>query len=153
MSLEYSTWRDVPDLPFNGEKIAHLAFCYTGTETGTNSGVRLLFTIEHAMKWCSSNLSRGQLHGTNWSFFWTAAPTFFAVRGPTLDLTGIHDNGEWDDRIASTGATKIPLTEWGDIFRSAGITVTGDGGEVRNLPAKPVPAPAPANQLSLLEAT
>lgn len=90
VSLEYSTWRDVPDLPFNGEKIAHLAFCYTGTET-------------------ASNLSRGQLHGTNWSYFWTAAPTLLDRMVPTRGFEDLRWDRSWLRRTDADRASKVAV--------------------------------------------
>ncbi|VDG76196.1 Uncharacterised protein [Actinobaculum suis] len=116
------------------------AFLYTATAAGNNSGVRFMATVEDARKWCSSDLSRGVIHGTPWAYFWTSVPAFLECHwgeaygdlqhsttgvlrdGAILDMRQAADSGEWDERIASTGCRKIPFSEMGKLLARFGIT-------------------------------
>lgn len=51
-------------------------FLYTATETGTNSGIRFMMTRDDAMRWCSSDLSKGVFYGVEWAYFFTSVRNF-----------------------------------------------------------------------------
>lgn len=133
---------DLASTGYSGEQLAgvgrdalgNLAFLYTASEKGNSSGIRFAATIEDAQKWCSSPVSRGQLHGVRWAYFWTSAANYinchWDIKDARLDLKGFTDSGEWDERIAATGCKKIALWELPSVLSKAGI-------EVLNAPAKP----------------
>ena len=104
-----------------------MAFLYTATEKGTNSGIRFMATVEDAQKWCASPLSKGYLGGTEWAYFWTTVATFigfyWGTERPVLDISRYSDNGEWDERIAETGCKKIGLREFKKTLSPFGIEV------------------------------
>ena len=110
------------------------AFLYTITETGTATGIRFMATRDDAMRWCSSDLSHGVLHGTQWAYAWTSVANFLINRegwqpahgglpSLTLRLDEMADNGQWDERIASTGCRMIKLAAIPDLLRPLGVTV------------------------------
>lgn len=105
-----------------------IAFLYTGTESGNCSGIRFAMSIPDAQAWCSSDVSRGQLHGTRWAYFWTTAASFLTAFPPPLDLTGYVDSGEWDQRIAGLGLVKIGFAELPALLEPFGVRVVGLAG-------------------------
>ncbi len=111
----------------NRDALARIALLYTATEKGTNSGVRFaLPSIEEARIWCSSPLSRGQMHGTRWAYMYTSALNFVEChwgQGPRIVSGRIVDNGEWDERIASLGLHKISVADFPAVFEPLGVTV------------------------------
>ena len=119
------------------DALERLAFCYTATEVGNATGIKFAATVPHAKAWCSSPLSHGRVHGTRWAYFWTTALSFVLNHcGPTgvydpgavydIDLRGLRDNGEWDDRIASTGCEIIRLEDLPPILEAAGVVCHAD---------------------------
>lgn len=119
-AAEAQRWRPTADLDA-------IAFCYTGTERGNCSGIRFAMSVDDARAWCSSDVSRGVLHGTRWSYFWTTAARFLSCFPPPLDLRGYVDNGEWDDRISGLGLRKIGFGEIGSMLAPYGVDVlTGE---------------------------
>lgn len=104
-----------------------LAFLYTGTEKGNNSGIRFAMTRSDAMAWCGSDISRGVLHGTAWAYFWTSARNFidchWGLHKPKLDIRKLIDNGQWDARIASLGLRKIGFSQFREVFEPMGVEV------------------------------
>ena|GEM_PF-4584146 len=117
--------------------LEQLAFCYTATYSGNNSGIRFMLTIEEARDWCSSDISRGTLHGTRWVYCYTSVANFArhhkgdadaypdAEREgrPVIVTKGLTDNGQWDDRIASLGLTKIAIHEFAEHLTRLGVVV------------------------------
>ena len=103
------------------------AFLYTATAKGNCSGVRFAATVEHAMRWCESDVSKGVLHGTQWAYFWTAVPNFLKRWGfdeiefDAFDLSEVIDDGSWDERVASTGCKMLKRREIADLLNSAGV--------------------------------
>ncbi|MFT3877157.1 MAG: hypothetical protein QM708_12150 [Propioniciclava sp.] len=117
--------------------LRRVAFCYTVTAAGTATGIRFGATVEDAMRWCSSPLSRGVLHGTEWIYCWTSAWNYVRhYRGDSgaydtghaylLDIRGLRDNGLWDDRIASTGCKLFRLEDLPGLLRPMGVEVLAD---------------------------
>lgn len=107
--------------------LSKFAFLYTGTETGKNSGIKFMATIEDAQKWCSSPASKGVIHGTKWAYFFTSVANFigchWGTEKPILDITKLFDNGEWDERIAASGCQKIGLDEIAQVLKPLGVEV------------------------------
>lgn len=130
---------DTPELVAPGldtEALSQWAFLYTCTEKGTSTGVKFMATVPDAQAWCSSPLSRGQMHGTRWMYCWTSVLNYSRhhsgdadVYGqPTrlrVDLTGCTDDGTWDERITSTGCRMVKLDEIADVLGPLGIEVVG----------------------------
>lgn len=109
-----------------------LALLYTASIKGGSSGIKFMATTEDAQKWCSSRESRGQ----GWAYFYTTVWNFAyyhtdfagAYRTDadlTISLHKLHDNGEWDERIAATGCQKIPLDQIAPILEPLGVKCTG----------------------------
>ena len=94
------------------EGLSNFAFLFTATEKGTNSGVKFMATVEDAKKWCSSEESKGILHGTKWAYFWTS-----------VSISGLIDNGAWDEKIAASGCKKIGLNEFKAVLTPYGVEV------------------------------
>lgn len=113
----------------NWTALDEYALLYTATETGTNSGVRFMMTVEDAQRWCESPESRGFTHGTEWAYFWTRVSNFmrrndpYEQPGDTLTLARAFDNGSWDERIANAGCVKIDLDDIAGILRPLGVKV------------------------------
>lgn len=110
-----------------------LAFLYTATDAGNNSGIRFMLTRDEAEIWCSSPVSCGTLHGTRWAYFFTTVANFirhhqgdddaYGSFTPTINLQGLHDSGEWDERIADLGLTKIGFSDFADVLGPLGVEV------------------------------
>lgn len=113
----------------NENGLRQLAFLYTASEKHNNSGIRFALSVEEAMVWCESEISRGVLHGTQWAYFWTSAWNYlmrYNSDGMVIDITGLEDNGQWDARIASLGLRKISLTEFPAVLGALGVEVKND---------------------------
>lgn len=83
-------------------------------------------SVEDAMVWCQSDVSRGVLHGTRWAYFWTRSTRFIEEYGGkerVLDITGYIDDGSWDERIEVLGLTKIGFERFREVFEPLGVTV------------------------------
>ena len=100
-----------------------IAFLYTASEKGNCSGIRFALSTEEACAWCSSDVSRGVLHGTQWLYFWTKASAYVRQFGTTIDLRKAFDNGQWDDRLAALGLTKIGLDDLPKLLDPHGVKV------------------------------
>lgn len=127
--------------PTDLSSLDQYAFLYTATEKGNTTGIKMIMTVDDARKWCSSPLSRGQLHGTQWAYFWTTIANYvgyhwgviyhdvahaLSVRARedrVIDLTEMEDNGLWNEKIASTGARKLSLADLAPVFDGLGITI------------------------------
>lgn len=109
------------------EGLSNFAFLFTATEKGTNSGVKFMATVEDAKKWCSSEESKGILHGTKWAYFWTSVSNFIGCHWgagtPMLNISGLIDNGAWDEKIAASGCKKIGLNEFKAVLTPYGVEV------------------------------
>jgi len=112
----------------NGKTLADYAFLYTCTEKGNNSDIHFMMPIEDAMKWCSSNLSKGSMMGVKWAYFFTSVKNFVGcywnlAENSIIDLRKHQDNGKWDDKIMSLGLKKFNYDEMANILKPFGITV------------------------------
>lgn len=131
---------EIPDLTPNtntthDEALASWAFLYTATEKGNSTGIKFMATIEDAMRWCSSDASKGQYHGTRWSYFYTSVLNFVRHhRGDAdtygeyeylLELNGLEDNGAWDERIAASGCQMVKLDEIPAVLEPLGVKCVG----------------------------
>ncbi len=109
------------------ESLADYAFLYTGTATGSNSGIHFMMTIDDAMAWCESNLSHGVYLGNPWAYFFTSVQNFigchWGTHKPTLDFRKSKDNGKYDDKITSLGLKKYGFKEIHDILTPLGVEV------------------------------
>ena len=119
------------------DALEQLAFCYTATDSGNNSGIRFMLTLDEAQAWCSSDMSRGVMHGAKWVYCYTSVANFTrhhkgdadaypdAEREgrPLIVTKGLTDNGQWDDRIASLGLTKIAICEFAEHLTPLGVVV------------------------------
>lgn len=109
------------------DALRQLAFLYTATETGNHSGIRCMMSVEDAKAWCSSPVSRGRHYRVEWAFFWTSVANFVTCywcgREPEIDISKEFDNGEWDERMANVGVTKISLDDIADTLRPLGVKV------------------------------
>lgn len=124
---------DIADL----DALNRYAFLYTSTDKGNATGIRFMATTEDAQKWCESDLSCGVMHGSRWAYFWTAVGTYLVNRegwipgrglpNLTLPLVLEADNGQWDERIESTGCRMIRLPEIERVLRPLGVDVAYKG--------------------------
>lgn len=127
-------------------RLNDIAFLFTSTAKGNSSGIRVLMTVPDAQTWCTSPLSRGVIHGTEWAYFWTRAATWIRELGATLDITGFTDNGEWDDRFREAGVmTWTPLHRFRAVLEPLGVHVID--GTPR--PAAPAPDRPVLEQLDM----
>lgn len=114
--------------------LSQLAILYTATEKGNNSGIRFGMSVDDAMVFCESDISRGVLHGTRWAYFWTRLSSFISCYWmselPVIDLHGASDDGSWDARIAALGLVKIDIYDFDEWLRPHGV-------EVANCPYRP----------------
>jgi len=101
--------------------LAELALLYTATEKGNHSGIKFAATRKHAHAWCESSVSR----------VWTSCANFLRAYPPPLVLGRLVDNGEWDERIAAAGVTKIDLLELPGTLRPFGVECVGVPAVVR----------------------
>ena len=120
--------RAVPEVKgINRDALARYALLYTATEKGNHTDPHFMMTVEDAMAWCESSISRGNMHGTNWAYFWTSVLNFIDCywmgREPVMDISGVTDNGQWDERIASLGLRKISVNEFAQVLEPLGVTV------------------------------
>lgn len=103
------------------------AFLYTASESGNNSGIRFMMTTTEAQAWCSDAISRGMLHGTRWAYFYTTVSKFISchwgTKEPKVVIADLVDNGQWDDRIAAVGLTKISLSDFARVLTPFGVKV------------------------------
>ena len=103
------------------------ALLYTATERGNNSGIRFAMTVDDARAWCSLPESSGVLHGTRWAYFWTTVANFvrchWGPKEPKIVTAGIVDNGQWDERIAAAGLTKIDVRDFARVFGPLGLDI------------------------------
>ena len=110
------------------EGLERVAFLYTGTELGNCPGIRFAASVADAMLWCESPVSQGVLHGTRWVYFWTTARRFLEQFPPPLDIDCYVDSGDWDERIAAAGVTKIGFEDFARVFLPLGVAVVGTWG-------------------------
>lgn len=148
--------REAPRFPtgVNEAALRGLAFLYTATAAGTATGIKFMATIEHAQLWCETPISKGRHYDTEWAYFWTSTWHFInnysgereAYGGPlvyTLDLSRCEDNGEWDERIASTGCHKISLPDIPGILQPLGVCVIPPEGHASHVNATRQPPSRP----------
>ena len=120
-------------------QLHNLALLYTATEEGNNSGIRFMMSRDHAMAWCSSPVSSGILHGTQWAYHWTSVANFIACHWgtgtPQIIIDGLKDDGSWDERIAGLGLTKISFPDFRAALEPLGVAVVNSRAGV-NLAAR-----------------
>lgn len=114
------------------QRLRDYAFLYTGTAKGNYSGIRFMLTTEQAKQWCSSDISCGVLYGTEWAYFFTTVWQFIEVYGQPIDLSGLKDNGQWDERLKMLGLEKIALDEIAGVLGAYGVDVVGNPHVDRN---------------------
>ena len=117
------------------ETLDRYAFLYTATDKGHATGIKSMATREDAIRWCSSPVSRGMIHGSHWAYFWTSVLNFvrhhtgdaeiYGEHAYQLNLNGLVDNGEWDERIAAAGCKMIKHHEIAAVLEPLGVTVHG----------------------------
>ncbi len=108
--------------------LSDYAFLYTAGRAGRNRGIRFMMTLEDAQAWCESDLSKGNMHGNPWAYFFTSVENFCnchwgQLKGATLDLRKLIDNGMWDEKISSLGLKKYDKKEIKQILEPLGIEV------------------------------
>lgn len=123
--------------PEAGEELRKWAFLYTSTEHvgGNNKStiIRFMMTVEDAMKWCESDLSKGVMYGGKWAYFWTSVYNFTFCRwGDSKVVLDAHaDNGTFDERIKSLGLRKYSIAEIPGILRPLGVECEIKGSKER----------------------
>ena len=115
-------------ISISGKSLSDWCFLYTAGAAGRNSGIRFMMKINDAQAWCESDLSHGVLHGNRWAYFYTSVENFCychwgQLKGATLDLRKLTDNGEWDDKIAGLGLVKYGKKDIKRILSEYGIEV------------------------------
>lgn len=119
--------RDVQTPSIDREALRGIALLYTASEKGNNSGVRFAMSVDDACVWCSSEMSKGVLHGTHWAYFWTSALNFiecyWGTAIPVFDFSNETDNRLWDERIASLGLHKFSFDDMPAVFEPLGVKI------------------------------
>lgn len=128
------------------DRLQDYAFLYTGTEKGNYSGIRFMLTTDQAKQWCSSGISRGVFYGTEWAYFFTTVRQFIDVYGQPIDLSGLNDNGQWDERLESLGLEKIALDEIPGVLVKYGVEAVGCPHVERTMAATMPDAPLRATR-------
>ncbi len=109
------------------DALANYAILYTATETGKNSGIHYVMTLDDAQKWCSSDVSRGQYMGNKWAYFWTSIANYLTCvwmgESDELDLSTLTDGGSWDNKLDAVGVKKIPVETLPELFAPYGVKV------------------------------
>lgn len=117
--------KDKPNIDFDA--LANYAILYTATETGKNSGIHYVMTLDDAQKWCSSDVSRGQYMGDQWAYFWTSISNYLTCvwmgESDELDLSMLTDDGSWNAKLDAVGVKKIPVETLPELFASYGVKV------------------------------
>lgn len=108
--------------------LSELAFLYTATATGKNSGIHFMMSRDDAVTWCESDLSHGTYLGHPWAYFWTSIENFCnchwgQLKNAELDLRKVRDNGKYDEIIESLGLVKYGKHEMKKILALYGIRV------------------------------
>ncbi|MCD8383274.1 MAG: hypothetical protein LUC39_02935 [Clostridiales bacterium] len=114
--------------PPGGKTLSDWAFLYTAGRAGHNTGIRFMMSREDAVAWCESDLSHGNVHGNPWAYFFTSVENFCnchwgQLKGVTLDLRKLTDNGQWDEKISGLGLTKYGKGDIRKILEPYGIRV------------------------------
>lgn len=119
-----------PEVPvIDVDALENLAFLYTATATGSNSGIRFMASVEDAKKWCSSDVSKGAHYDAEWHYQWTSVLNFiqrdegYVGVKPVIDISGLVDNGSWDSRIEATGCRKVDLRDFRKVLEPLGVEV------------------------------
>lgn len=119
-----------PEVPvIDVDALKNLAFLYTATATGSNSGIRFMASVEDAKKWCSSDVSKGAHYDAEWHYQWTSVLNFiqrdegYVGVKPVIDISGLVDNGSWDSRIEATGCRKVDLRDFRKVLEPLGVEV------------------------------
>jgi hypothetical protein len=120
------------------EKLKSLAFLYTSTEKGNNSGIRFMMSLDDAETFCSDKRTQGVLHGTRWAYFFTSVYNFLhahdcygdnahssaRVHKGYLNLKGCtEDKGTFDHIIEDLRLKKINISEFGKTLEPLGIEI------------------------------
>lgn len=106
------------------DRLSEYAFLYTCTEKGNNSDIHFMMSMEDAIKFCESDISKGQIHGNHWAYFFTSVKNFVSCPwGGKVDLRKMSDNGNWDKKIEGLGLKKYSIHEIPKILEPLGVTV------------------------------
>lgn len=113
-----------------------LAFLYTATEKGNNSGIRFMMSLDDAMAFCEHPKSSGVLHGTHWAYYFTSVYNFLhahddyagiehagaRVHEKFLNLKGAtEDKGTFDWLIEEMHLHKINISEIPKVLEPLGV--------------------------------
>lgn len=141
MNEQLSLFDDIPQEDTlktidNEEPLKNIAFLYTATECGNNSGIRFMMNINDAMKFCEHPKSQGVLHGTHWAFFFTSVYNFLhshddygdkshansRIKKYSINLKGcIEDKGTYDWLIDELGIKKINVSDIPKVLLKYGV--------------------------------
>ena len=126
-----------------------LAFLYTATAKGHNSGIHFCMPIEDARRFCSDPRTQGVYCGTPWAYFYTSANNFFNCHWggqAQKNLEKWTDNGKYDNLMHDIGCRKIEYDEVCDMLRAFGL-LEADGKPKRHI----AQTTNQTNQLSLFQ--
>jgi len=120
------------------EELDNYALLFTSSIKGGHSGYHFAMTVTDAMKFCSSDKSKGKYMGSEWAYHWTRVTTYLIEEEPHFDIRKWKDNNKYDKIIADLGLTKIGLAQFAATFTPLGIeVVTADGYHQPAKPARP----------------
>lgn len=129
----------LPKTQGHDSELKQLAFLYTATECGNNSGIRFMMSISDAQIFCEHPKSSGVLHGTHWAYFFTSVYNYLhahddygdnvhgaaRIHGYELNLKGVADDkGTFDHLIEELGLKKINISEFSKVLGTLGVRVT-----------------------------
>ena len=118
------------------DPLKKIAFLYTATECGNNSGIRFMMSLEDALIFCGSPKSQGVLHGTHWAFFFTSVYNFLhahddygetahanaRVRNNYINLKGCaEDKGTYDWLIDELKLKKYNISAIPKVLAKYGV--------------------------------
>jgi len=111
----------------------NLAFLYTAGQSGKNSGIKFMLSVEDAQKFCSDDRSKGSLYGSEWAYFYTTVREFIYRGKPPekkknpnlLDVSRVFDNGSFDPLLKELGCKKIPVQDFHIYLEPLGVQVKG----------------------------
>ena len=91
--------------------------------------IRMMMTVDDAMRFCSSDVSKGQMYGSHWAYFWTRVETYRDNLTDEINVTKLIDDGSWDKRLAEIGVRKIPLRDFAKHLCPIGFTIIDSLGK------------------------
>lgn len=119
--------------PIEHPDLDRYALLWTATERGNATGIRFAMTVEDAMAWCESPLSKGYAHQTAWAYFWTRVSSWMKAWSADHPIDVFEDDGTWDERIAAVGLTKVGFAKFAEKFRPLGVKIAYPAVERRNI--------------------